>query len=1091
MLLTSRLSPALVLPFASLSLLLAISSPALASMEALPGSYDLRNIDGHSYIGPIKDQGQLGSCYAFGANAAAESTYNRAMGLYDENAANFSESFIIWALSPYYEGFDPEGANNDYDELQALVDYGVCSGAAFPYTVEDPGEDTHMDDPRVQFTSWHRLPAYDIETMKRAISTFGAIDVGIYADSGFDGYTEGTYTNDDTATNSILDYNASLNHAVALVGWNDDADGLGTGAWILRNSWDPEWWGENGYMNAGYYSMKVLTSAAYLVYGDWIGEDFALNITENIAAESSETSGTTTAYGVYEWGGNNASVTNEARIRALITRPGTDALTHGIFLWAGDHAFIDNSGAVQSGILSDAGMATAYGLCLQGQRMTNSGSVTALALALTDSRASAYGARFFSFDSTGVFDNSGKITAIGVGHSEDTSVEDLTCDTYATGAQIDDAASVTNSGIIGAEANTSSTGLICVNVENTINTGEIVAYGIGGQSLGAYIKKGSFTNSGELMALSQSDDSASLDNPDAQVLMRSTGLQSKDVAILNSGTISSNCEAGTSIGVNMNGGSLINETDGEITAYSTSDEACGLDAYNASITNNGLISGNYSTISSSTLQGSGTFEGDLDTYDMVISPGNSIGTLTVDGDFTNTGTLTMNMEVGSDNYDQLVVSGFAQIDEEETNTLNIIPVGYAPVGNYTFISANGSSGSFATINTSAVFQGSSVSAGTDGFTLDLSRNSYGSFASLPELESMGIAMDSARPLASGELFEMLNLLDSFVNADAIQSAMSDLNPAMNATASFASIGNLHRTNSYISRHWKALKAGSAQDERPNRTWFSLQSTNQDIASFRNFPGFDEDMSGIVVGADHRIGQHWTAGVAVAHSKQTLEDKNSADNAHINTNRGYAYAMWDQKPGSDGLFFTSSIGAGNSRIKTKRSVNFLDEEIEGSHNAKNYTLSLGSGYDMNNKIWTTRPFFDIEYALQHERGYTERGTSGAALTFDSYDSESLQASAGFVITARFEYGTTLFLPELRILRAHEFMPGADGIDARFASGSTFSAPGRDLSQNHTTMGMALRTVIDDRVMATVDYEHIEYEQDEDVSDSVSAHVQIRF
>ena len=35
----------------------------------LPSSFNWRNYNGHSYIGPIRDQGNCGACYAFGACA--------------------------------------------------------------------------------------------------------------------------------------------------------------------------------------------------------------------------------------------------------------------------------------------------------------------------------------------------------------------------------------------------------------------------------------------------------------------------------------------------------------------------------------------------------------------------------------------------------------------------------------------------------------------------------------------------------------------------------------------------------------------------------------------------------------------------------------------------------------------------------------------------------------------------------------------------------------------------------------------------------------------------------------------------------------
>ena len=94
--------------------------------KTLPSSFDWRSYNGHYYIGPILDQGDCGSCYAFGAAAAAEGTYNWANGLYDGSCIDFSEAFIAFCLSDHYSAhFDGcDGADYDYKELEALVSPG-------------------------------------------------------------------------------------------------------------------------------------------------------------------------------------------------------------------------------------------------------------------------------------------------------------------------------------------------------------------------------------------------------------------------------------------------------------------------------------------------------------------------------------------------------------------------------------------------------------------------------------------------------------------------------------------------------------------------------------------------------------------------------------------------------------------------------------------------------------------------------------------------------------------------------------------------------------------------------------------------------
>jgi C1A family cysteine protease len=232
--------------------------------KTLPAAFDWRNIDGHTYIGPVRNQGNCGSCYSFGASAAAEGVYNFANGLTDAACADFSESFIIWCLSrisPYGDHFfGCGGADYDYMELEALVQEGTINESYFPYTVSDPVTCTHYGDPRIKFAEWHRIPCSDIAAIKTAIMTYGVVDVAVNASSAFSAYSSGIYDDSNTAcSSSPCDYTPT-NHAVALVGW-DDADGV----WILRNSWGSSW-GENGYMRIKYTAARVACEATYLVY---------------------------------------------------------------------------------------------------------------------------------------------------------------------------------------------------------------------------------------------------------------------------------------------------------------------------------------------------------------------------------------------------------------------------------------------------------------------------------------------------------------------------------------------------------------------------------------------------------------------------------------------------------------------------------------------------------------------------------------------------------------------------------------------------------------------------------------------------------
>ncbi len=232
----------------------------------LPTAFDWRNHDGHDYIGEVRNQGNCGSCYAFGATAAAEGSYNWITGNFDGNRADFSEAFIAFCLSDHYSGFDGcNGASYDYDELQALVDYGICTETEYPYSGQEQSCPLTSYPPLTQFQSWHRVPCNDIDAIKTAIMTYGVVDAAVVAAGAFSAYNNGIYQDTNTVCDGTPCAYTTSDHAISLVGWDDNPPEGGGGVWILRNSWGPSW-GESGYMRIRYTSAVVGCAVAYLVY---------------------------------------------------------------------------------------------------------------------------------------------------------------------------------------------------------------------------------------------------------------------------------------------------------------------------------------------------------------------------------------------------------------------------------------------------------------------------------------------------------------------------------------------------------------------------------------------------------------------------------------------------------------------------------------------------------------------------------------------------------------------------------------------------------------------------------------------------------
>ena len=242
----------------------AVSTAKTATKDALPANFDWRDHNGHSYIGPVKNQGSCGACYAYAATASAEGVYNVANKKFDAKTIDLSEDFIAWCLGkygPYSNHFSGcDGADYSYSELTALTKEGITDEQHYPTINRDPGSCTHRNDPVVKFHSWGRLASNDDEAIKAAIQTYGVIDVAVYVTRDFQNYNGGVF--EDTQTDCPSGAYTTTNHAVSLVGWGTDNQGL---YWILRNSWDTGW-GESGYMRIRAHSARVACAATYLTY---------------------------------------------------------------------------------------------------------------------------------------------------------------------------------------------------------------------------------------------------------------------------------------------------------------------------------------------------------------------------------------------------------------------------------------------------------------------------------------------------------------------------------------------------------------------------------------------------------------------------------------------------------------------------------------------------------------------------------------------------------------------------------------------------------------------------------------------------------
>jgi len=217
----------------------------------LPTSYDWRELGGCT---PIKDQGNCGSCWAFSTVAPLECGVKIKDGL----TVDLSEQ---WLVSCNSDGWGCGGGWFAHDYHQWKTDpcggTGAVLESSFPYVASDVpcncpyGHEYLIDSWAFVGTS---VGVPSTNSIKQAIMDYGPVSVAVYVDGAFHAYSSGVFN---------ACQNGPCNHAVALVGWDDNQGAAGV--WFLRNSWGTGW-GESGYMRIQYGCSNVGYAACYVDY---------------------------------------------------------------------------------------------------------------------------------------------------------------------------------------------------------------------------------------------------------------------------------------------------------------------------------------------------------------------------------------------------------------------------------------------------------------------------------------------------------------------------------------------------------------------------------------------------------------------------------------------------------------------------------------------------------------------------------------------------------------------------------------------------------------------------------------------------------
>lgn len=237
----------------------------LAPTAVLPSSVSYR-----SGMTSIKNQGQLGSCVAFGTCAAKE--------YYDKKEYNqeldFSEQWLYGECKKE-DGYQGEGTYPKLG-LEILLRKGVCEEYFLPYEAQYPPSNSTAPGANENAVNY-KIKAYakvvGLDYVKQALYQFGPMTGSILVWKNFyniqaDGIAP-TPPNEDWLGA----------HLMCIVGYDDNIKTpLGNGVVTFKNSWSP-YFGDKGYVHIPYsvfdtyflggWSMVDITGSSMELWSDW------------------------------------------------------------------------------------------------------------------------------------------------------------------------------------------------------------------------------------------------------------------------------------------------------------------------------------------------------------------------------------------------------------------------------------------------------------------------------------------------------------------------------------------------------------------------------------------------------------------------------------------------------------------------------------------------------------------------------------------------------------------------------------------------------------------------------------------------------
>ncbi|NVD40080.1 autotransporter-associated beta strand repeat-containing protein [Ensifer sp. HO-A22] len=482
------------------------------------------------------------------------------------------------------------------------------------------------------------------------------------------------------------------------------------------------------------------------------------------------------------------------------------------------------------------------------------------------------------------------------------------------------------------------------------------------------------------------------------------------------------------------------------------------------IVNGSLANSSLTTIRrGARLGGTGTLGNTTIQAGGVHAPGNSIGTQTIAGNYTNNGVLQI--EGTPTATDKLIVSGSVDISGATLDLL-LSPntaASWNPInGPFILIDKTSSgaiTGTFASIVDNLVFLDPTVDySGGDGndLSLKLSRNDL-SFASVGQTRNQ---------IATSAAIDRLGLANPVLNAIAFSATPEAARKAFDLLS-----GEVHSSFQSILVEDSRFLRDAANDrlrtvlgavgakQSPGSTAVEtgeLALWSQGFGSWGRWDGdgnaakADRSIGGFFVGADTQVDE-WTVGALAGYSRSSMDvdarySSATSDNYHLGL---YAGGQW-----GDASLRTGAAYSWHD-IETNRSISFpgFSDRLDADYNAGTGQVFGEFAYAVKTGSVDLEPFANLAYVHLNRDGFAESG-GAAALVGKDASQDTTFTTLGLRAATSFDLGGVLATARGTIGWKHAFGDTLPLSSNGFSSTSTFVIAGIPIAENAAVLEAGL-------------------------------------